>query len=75
MLQELAASYEDSKAVIDYYKTNTEAMQSVNAAVMEEMIVEWVLERANVVDKETDFYALIKPEAQTEDKDKNNDNK
>lgn len=64
MLQELSASYEDSQAVIDYYKNNEEAMQSVNAAVMEEMIVEWVLEQANVVDEETSFYELLNPELQ-----------
>jgi len=67
MLQELSASYEDSQAVIDYYKNNAEAMQSVNAAVMEEIIVEWVLGQAKVTDKEVDFYALLNPELQGQD--------
>ena len=64
MLQELSASYEDSQAVINYYKNDTEAMQSVNAAVMEEMIVEWVLGQAKVTDQKMDFYALLNPELQ-----------
>ncbi len=67
MLQELSASYEDSQAVIDYYKNNAEAMQSVNAAVMEEMIVEWVLGQAKVTDEEVDFYELLNPNLQGQD--------
>jgi trigger factor len=67
MLQELSASYEDSQAVIDYYKNNAEAMQSVNAAVMEEIIVEWVLGQAKVIDEDMNFYALLNPELQGQD--------
>ena len=40
MLNTLAASYEDPEALISYYRSNAQAMQTVEAAVMEEMIVD-----------------------------------
>lgn len=71
MLQDLSASYEDSQAVIDYYKSNQDAMQSVNAAVMEEMIVEWVLEQADIVEEETSFDELFNPKPKPQESQDN----
>lgn len=62
MLESISATYEDPKAFIEYYKTNEQAMQTVEAAVMEEMIVDWVLERAVVTDEEMSFSDIMSPE-------------
>ncbi len=59
MLETLAASYEDPVALINYYRTNRQAMQTVEAAVMEDMIVEWVLDQAQVTDEARDFEAVM----------------
>ena len=59
MLESLAASYEDPKALIEYYRSNQEAMQTIEAAVMEEMIVEWALEKAKVVEEIMKFSELV----------------
>ncbi|MFI0398016.1 MAG: trigger factor [Thiolinea sp.] len=59
MLETLAASYEDPAALINYYRTNRQAMQTVEAAVMEDMIVEWVLEQAKVTDEARDFESVM----------------
>ncbi len=59
MLESLAASYEDPKALIEYYRSNQEAMQTIEAAVMEEMIVEWTLEKAKVVEEKMKFSELV----------------
>lgn len=61
MLETMAATYEDPQALVDYYKENEQAMQTVEAAVMEEMIVEWVLEKANVSTEEMTFAELMAP--------------
>lgn len=61
MLNDLAASYEDKGAVIEYYKSNPQAMQTVEAAVMEEMIVDWVLGQAAVTDEKTSFDGIMNP--------------
>jgi len=58
-LQELAASYEDPKALIEYYTSNEEAMQTINAAVMEDMVVEWVLNTVNVTVENKSFDELM----------------
>ncbi len=59
MLQSLAASYEDPQALIEYYQTNQQAMQTIEASVMEEMIVDWVLEKAKVTDEKMKFSDLV----------------
>ncbi|MGB0848000.1 MAG: trigger factor [Thiolinea sp.] len=62
MLNTLAASYEDPDALISYYRSNPQAMQTVEAAVMEEMIVDWVVETAQVTDEQSDFNSIMNPE-------------
>lgn len=69
MLADLSASYEDPDAVIEYYKTNQQAMQTIEAAVLEEMIVDWVLDQAKVTDEVADFDSIMNPKANTETDD------
>ena len=62
MLNSLAASYEDPQSLIEYYRGNQEAMQTIEAAVMEEMIVDWVLEKAKVKKEKMKFSELVNPQ-------------
>ena len=64
MLENVAATYEDPQALKDYYRSNRQAMQTIEAAVMEEMIVDWVLEKATVNDDARDFDAVMNPQKQ-----------
>ena len=64
MLNTLASTYEDPDQLIEYYKSNPEAMQTIQAAVMEEMIVDWVVKQANVVDEKVNFADLMNPQQQ-----------
>ena len=64
MLNTLASTYEEPEQLIEYYKTNPQAMQTIQAAVMEEMIVDWVLEQATVVDEKVKFADLMNPQQQ-----------
>ena len=66
MLENVAATYEDPQALKDYYRTNRQAMQTIEAAVMEEMIVDWVLEKATVNDETRDFDAVMNPQKQAQ---------
>lgn len=59
MLNSLAESYEDPKALIEYYRSDEQAMQTIEAAVMEEMIVDWVLEKAKVKEEAVKFTELM----------------
>ena len=62
MLETLAATYEDPQALLEYYRSNQQAMQTVEAAVMEEMIVDWVVDQAKVKDQKMSFSELMNPE-------------
>ena len=59
MLNSLAESYEDPQALIEYYRSDQQAMQTIEAAVMEEMIVDWVLEKAKVSEEVVKFTELM----------------
>jgi trigger factor len=64
MLEKMASTYEDPQAFVEYYRSNEQAMQAVEAAVMEEMIVDWVLEKAKVSDEEMGFSELMAQKGQ-----------
>ncbi len=66
MLENVAATYEDPQALKDYYRSNRQAMQTIEAAVMEEMIVDWVLEKASVNEETRDFDAVMNPQKQAQ---------
>ncbi|MCL4115155.1 UNVERIFIED_CONTAM: hypothetical protein GTU68_035885 [Idotea baltica] len=59
MLNSLAESYEDPQALIEYYRSDQQAMQTIEAAVMEEMIVDWVIEKAKVTEEKIKFTELM----------------
>jgi len=54
----LAASYETPQQMIDYYYADRQRLASVESLVMEEMIVELMLQEANVQDEPMTFEAL-----------------
>ncbi|PID46956.1 MAG: trigger factor [Proteobacteria bacterium] len=64
MLNTLASTYEEPQQLIEYYKNNAQAMQTIQAAVMEEMIVDWVMDQAKVTDEEMEFSELMNPQQQ-----------
>lgn len=65
-LQELASTYEDAQQVIDYYRRNPQAMSQLEAMVLEEQVVDWVLERAKVTDESMSFDSLMNPATEEE---------
>jgi len=62
-LEELASTYEDPSALINYYRSNQQAMQTIEAAVMEDLIVEWALEQITVEEEKSDFDTVMKSKA------------
>jgi trigger factor len=47
-VEDMAASYEDPKEVIDYYLSNREQRVSIESLVLENQVVDWVLGRVRV---------------------------
>jgi len=63
-IDDIAQTYEDPTEVVNHYNSNPQLKQGVEALVMEEMVVDWIVEQAKVTDSPKDFYDLLNPEAQ-----------
>jgi len=64
-LHDLAATCADPAALIAHYRGHRESMQQVETAVLEEMIVDWVLGQATITDVPTDFATVMNSHPQT----------
>jgi trigger factor len=58
-LQEMAASYEQPKQVLEYYTSNKEARVGLEGMVLEDQVVDHILAKAKVSEKKTNFDGLM----------------
>ncbi|OQW95797.1 MAG: trigger factor [Beggiatoa sp. IS2] len=58
-IERLAATYEDSEAIISWYNADQSRIRGVESTVLEDQVVEWLLEKAKVTEVKTDFYTLM----------------
>lgn len=65
MVEELAATYEDPQEVVDWYYANPEQLQSVESLVLENMVVEHVLGKAQVSDSASTYEEVLAPPAES----------
>ncbi|GAB7536470.1 trigger factor [Burkholderia sp. 3C] len=63
-VDEFAKSYEDPKEVVRWYYSNQQRLAEMEAFVVESNVVEFVLGKAKVTDKEVSFEALASASAQ-----------
>lgn len=59
MVDDFAQSYEDPSEVVRWYYSQREQLAQVEALVVEENVVDWVLANAKVVDKPVSFDELM----------------
>ena len=59
MIEKIAMAYEDSKAVIQEYFADKERLKEVEAIVLEDELVEWLLTKAKITEKPMDFYSAV----------------
>jgi trigger factor len=57
-VEELAATYEDPQAVIEYYYADRQRLSSVESLVLENQVVDFVLGEVDVTEETTSFDAL-----------------
>ncbi len=67
-IESIASTYDESDKVINWYYSNQERLQEIESAVLEDQLVVWILERAQVSDEEVTFDDLLNP-GQTNPKD------
>lgn len=61
-VEELASTYEDPKEVVDWYYANRQQLQSIEAMVTEDKVVELLLSRAKVSEKPSSYDEVLKAE-------------
>ena len=62
-IEEMASGYDDSEAFVNFYYSQPEQLQQVEALVLEEQLVDQMLETANVKDIEKSFQEFMNPAA------------
>ncbi len=60
-LDAIAATYEEPAEVVRWYEQTPSALENVRALVLEDRIVDWVLERAQVTEKASTFAEVMAP--------------
>ncbi len=59
-IEKMAAAYDDPQAVVSWYYQDKSRLSEIESIVLEEQVVNWVLERAQVTDKLTSFEDIMK---------------
>ena len=60
-VEELASTYEDPSRVVHWYYSDRDRLSGVESFVLENQVVEWVLERAQVTDEHASFDRIQNP--------------
>ncbi len=61
LIEEAAASYEDPEQVVNYYYSNENLLQSVEAAALEDQVVDFLLSKAEVTEVKVAYDEALKP--------------
>jgi trigger factor len=59
-IEEVAATYEDPQEVVNHYANNPQLKSGIEALVMEEMVVDWVVDQAKMKEVKSSFEELMK---------------
>lgn len=62
-VEELASTYESPDEVINWYYGNKEQLASVEGAVIEDQVFDYIISVAEVVEKQVSYQEAIKPDA------------
>ncbi len=67
IVEETASTYESPEEVVNYYYSNEQLLASVEAAALEEQVIDTLVEKAKVEDKAVSYQEAIKPLSKEED--------
>jgi trigger factor len=66
MVDEMASTYQEPEEVVNYYYNNPQLLAGVESAVLEDQVVDYILDKAEVSDVEANYDDVIKPDNQAE---------
>lgn len=61
LIQEMASAYQEPEQVVAWYYKNDQQLNEVRSVVLEEQVVDTVLQKANVTDKQVSYEEAVKP--------------
>ena len=59
MVEHAASGYEDPDSVVNWYYSDQKNLAEVEVLVLEDNVIDWVLEHANVVEKKCTFDEIM----------------
>ena len=60
-VEQIASTYEEPAKVVNWYYSDRERLSGVESLVLENQVVEWILERAQVTDEHASFDRIMNP--------------
>ncbi|WP_227429155.1 trigger factor [Psychrobacter sp. I-STPA6b] len=63
-IKEASENYEDPEEVIEYYTNDKQQRANIESVVLEDQVVDYILEQANVTDKEVSYQELLAAQQQ-----------
>ncbi|MDX1655341.1 MAG: trigger factor [Candidatus Competibacteraceae bacterium] len=60
-LQSIAATYQDTSEVLQWYQQTPHALEGLQALALEDQVVDWLLERAQVSERPSSFEQVMRP--------------
>ncbi|MCY1516910.1 Trigger factor [compost metagenome] len=61
LIQEMASAYQEPEQVVAWYYKNDQQLNEVRSVVLEEQVVDTVLQKAQVTDKQVSYEEAVKP--------------
>jgi len=58
-IEKLASVSENPEKVVQEYYADKQRLRAVESIVLEDKAVEWLLKRAQIIEKQTDFYSVV----------------
>ena len=66
-VEELASTYESPDDVINWYYGNKEQLASIESTVLEDQVFDYIIEQANVNDKQVSYQDIMEPESKNDE--------
>ncbi|MDD9980187.1 MAG: trigger factor [Gammaproteobacteria bacterium] len=60
-VESIASTYQDPARVLDWYYSDRERLSGIESLVFEDQVVDWILERAQIVDEPASFDRILNP--------------
>jgi trigger factor len=61
MVERIASTYEEPENMVNWYYADQQRLSEIHSMVLEDQVVDWLLERAQVTELPSDFYTVMAP--------------